>query len=327
MSVFITGATGYIGERLTLHLARQGHAVRALVRNPKKAAAIEHPNVTLIAGDLTDLDSLQVGMEGCEQVYHLAGYIEVWHRDKDMFHRINVQGTRSVLEAATTAGVKRLLFTSTAGTLGHSKGVPVSEATGDAAVVTTPYERTKAEAEEVVRTWESDMHRVIVNPSRVYGPGQLSRSNIATKLIYDYSRGKWRFYPGSGHQAGNYAFVDDVVRGHVLAMERGAHGERYVLGGENHSYRSFFETTAEVIGKRYRLYGMPLAVMMAFARMQMALTTFGRAPLITPGFVKKYNYDWALDVSKAQRELGYEITPLKRGVEITLAWLEESLKP
>lgn len=326
MKVFITGATGFIGERLARHLAEQGVEVRALARNPEKARMIEHENVTIIQGDLTDIESLRMGMAGCEQVYHLAGFIDIWHKDKSTFHRINVEGTRNVLQAASDARVEKLVFTSTAGTLGHSQDQPVSEATGDSSRATTSYETTKAQAEELVRSWESDLERVIVNPTRVYGPGQLNSSNIATKLIDWYSRGKWRFVPGTGRQTGNYAFIEDVIRGHILAMERGRHGERYILGGENVSYRQFFEVVAEVTGKRYPLVGMPLPVMQAFARLQMAMTVFGRPPAITPGFVRKYNYDWHLDISKAQQELGYKITPLRTGVGITLDWLTTSRK-
>jgi farnesol dehydrogenase len=326
MRVFITGATGFIGERLTQHLAESGVQVNALVRNPAKAAGIANTNVVPIRGELSDTESLRRAMEGCEQVYHLAGFLDVWHRDRSIYNRINVEGTRNILKAASDAGVKKLVFTSTAGTMGHSKRGVVNEDTGDISLVTTPYERTKAEAEELVRTWNSHMESVIVNPSRVYGPGQLGRSNIATQLIDWYSRGKWRFVPGTGGQVGNYAFVEDVVRGHLLAMEKGRHGERYILGGENRSYRDFFATIAEVTGRRYRLIGIPLVVMTAFARLQLALAALGKPPSITPGFVRKYNYHWNLDVGKAQRDLGYEITPLKSGIEITLTWLNELQK-
>jgi farnesol dehydrogenase len=154
----------------------------------------------------------------------------------------------------------------------------------------------------------------------------MSVSNIATKLIDWYSRGKWRFLPGRGHQVGNYVFVDDVVRGHLLAMDKGQPGQRYILGGENHSYRDYFGTVAEITDQRYRLYGVPLWVMMIFAKVQVALSVFGRTPAITPGFVRKYNYHWSVDTGKAVRELGYEITPLKRGVEITLEWLKNRSK-
>jgi len=315
MKVFITGATGFIGERLTQHLAGQGVRVNALVRNPDKSRNISRHEVTMISGDIGDIESLRKGMADCDSVYHLAGMTQPWHRDKTIYSRINVEGTRNVLQAASDQSVRKLVFTSTAGVFGP--------ADGDNRNALTEYDRTKAQAEELVRSWDKgNVERVIVNPTRVYGPGQLSVSNTVTKLINRYRLGKWRFVPGDGTQLGNYVLIDDVVRGHVLAMERGRHGERYILGGENRSYRELFDTVAELTGKRYKLFGVPLWMMMAVARMQLMLTAVGRTPAITPAFARRYHHDWNFNSDKAQRELGYTLTPLKQGVGITLEWLE-----
>jgi len=165
---------------------------------------------------------------------------------------------------------------------------------------------------------------VIVNPTRVYGPGPLNVSNSVTKLIKQYTEGKWKFIPGDGMSTGNYVFVDDVINGHILAMERGLAGERYLLGGEDATYHELFDTIASIGGKRHKLYKMPLGVLLTFGKIQLFLAeTFGRQPLITPGWVRKYLYKWSVSSAKAEKELGYRITPLNEGVRKTVDWLNK----
>jgi nucleoside-diphosphate-sugar epimerase len=322
--VFITGATGFIGERLAQTLAEQGHTVHALFRDPAKAKGLEHPLIQPLKGDLSDRESLRRALEGCTQVYHLAALASVWHPNPDAFDLINVQGTQTLLEEARAQGVQRLVITSTAGVLGASEGRETVDESRQYPLdaLDTAYERSKARSEQMIREFAAGgLHAVVVNPSRVYGPGLLSTSNSVTKMILGYQKGTWRFIPGDGSSVGNYVFVDDVVQGHLLAMERGRAGERYILGGENASFNEFFEQLAELTGQRRRMLRIPLSAMMAVAKTQQWMADrFQRAPLITPPFVRKYSRNWYLSTRKAEEELGYEPTPLRQGLERTLGW-------
>jgi len=324
-NIFISGATGYIGSRLSAKLAGQGRQVIALVRNWEKLKHIQHPNISGIAGALADIDLLQRAMEGCREVYHVAALAGVWRPDPRAFYKINVEGSLNVLEAARRAGVRRVVLTSTAGVMGATPdGSPVHETTNVNPDLTTAYERSKLEAEQKTLDY-ADRHGlelVIVNPSRVYGPGQWSESNGVTKMIRGYAAGNWRFIPGDGHSIGNYVFIEDVLNGHLLAMEKGRPGERYILGGENSSYNDFFALLAELTGRRHAMIRLPLGAMLAFAHAQQLLAdAFGRRPMITPPFVRKFVRHWPLSSEKAQRELGYSVTGLEEGVRETLAWL------
>lgn len=322
--VFITGATGFIGSRLALALANQGQSVRALFRNPSKAGGLQHPNIELVKGDLADRESLRRALEGCTQAYHLAALASVWHPNPDAFEEINIQGTNSLLEEAMQQGLSRIVVTSTAGVLGASDGhTPVTEASAyPLEALDTAYERSKAISEKHIRAFAArGLETVIVNPSRVYGPGLLSDSNAVTKMILGYRAGTWRFIPGNGNSVGNYVYIDDVVQGHIQAMQHGRSGERYILGGENASFNQFFGQLAELTGKRRRMLHIPLPAMMAVAKTQQWMADrFGRAPLITPPFVRKYTRNWYLSTARAEAELNYQPTSLATGLARTLAW-------
>lgn len=322
--IFITGATGFIGRKLALKLANEGHQVVALIRSRSKAQALTHDNISLVEGDLFNLEALETGMASCDEVFHLAAFASVWAKG-DTFQKVNINGTLNILDSAKKTGVRKVVVTSTAGVIGPAVDGPVHEETPRKVDFFTDYESTKYESELKIKEYAANgQHVVIVNPTRVYGPGPLNVSNSVTKLVKQYIAGKWKFMPGDGLSTGNYVFVDDVINGHILAMERGRSGERYLLGGEDATYHELFDTIAEVGGKKYKLYKMPLGAMLTFGKIQLFLAeNFGRQPMITPGWVRKYLYKWSVSSAKAQEELGYEITPLKTGIENTVEWLRQ----
>ena len=323
--IFITGATGFIGRKLAHKLAGEGHEVVALIRSKAKAAALQHDKISLVEGDLFSLEALEKGMAGCREVYHLAAFASVWAQG-DAFRRVNIDGTFNILDAAKKTGVEKVVVTSTAGVMGPAvEDRPVNEDTPRRVGFFTEYESTKYESELKIKECVANgQHVVMVNPTRVYGPGPLNVSNSVTKLVKQYIAGKWKFIPGDGLSTGNYVFVDDVIRGHILAMDKGRPGERYLLGGEDATYFELFGTIAELSGKQYKLYKMPLGVMLAFAKLQLFLAEkFGRQPMITPGWVRKYLYKWSVSSAKAEKELGYQITSLHSGIQQTLDWLKK----
>jgi nucleoside-diphosphate-sugar epimerase len=326
MNILITGATGFIGTRLTLKLAEEGHVVHALYRSEEKARAIVHPNVSLFKGDITDYYSIENAVRSCEVIFHMAAYARVWAKDAATFNRINVQGTVNVLDAAQKEGVRKIVFTSTAGVLGPSNGERVTEDTQRQIDYFNEYEITKALAEEKVLEYiRKGLEIVIVNPTRVYGPGIISGSNGVTKMIKLYSEGKFRWIPGNGESIGNYVYVDDVVEGHILALEEGRSGERYILGGYNVSFNGFFELLAKVSGRKLRMMKLSLPFMLGIAYLfRLRTKALGIPPLITSAWVKRYLYNWDISSAKALEELNYQITPLDEGFQKTLHWLKSN---
>lgn len=323
--IFITGSTGFIGRKLTMKLADEGHEVVALIRSKSKAKDLQHERVSFVEGDLFAHEALENGMKGCDEVYHLAAFASVWAKD-DTFKTVNIDGTLNVLSAAKKEGVGKVVVTSTAGVIGPAIDGPVNEDTPRQVDFFTDYESTKYESELKIKECVANgQHVVIVNPTRVYGPGPLNVSNSVTKLVKQYIEGKWKFIPGDGLSTGNYVYVDDVINGHILAMKNGRAGERYLLGGDDATYFELFDTIAEIGGKKYKLYKMPLGVLLAFGKIQLFMAEkFGRQPMITPGWVRKYLYKWSVSSAKAQSELGYEVTSLKQGIQNTVDWLKEN---
>ncbi|MHA7099208.1 farnesol dehydrogenase [Roseivirga pacifica] len=321
--IFITGSTGFIGRKLAMKLAQEDNRVVALIRSKQKAKDLQHDNISFVEGDLFSTDAIAEGMEGCDEVYHLAAFASVWAKD-DTFHRVNILGTENILDIAQKQGVGKCVVTSTAGVIGPAIDGPVNEDTPRQVDFFTDYESTKYESElKIKERVRNGQHVVIVNPTRVYGPGPLNVSNSVTKLVKQYIEGKWKFMPGDGMSTGNYVFVDDVINGHILAMANGRAGERYLLGGEDATYHELFDTIAVIGGQKHKLYKMPLGVMLTFGKLQLFMAErFGRQPMITPGWVRKYLYKWSVSSAKAETELGYKITSLNDGIQQTVNWLK-----
>lgn len=326
MRVFVSGATGFIGIQLVKRLIEQGHEVHALYRSESKADLIRLPGVRLFKGDILDRESLDLAMETCKEAYHVAAFAGVWARDRGMVFRLNVDGALNVIDSAGRKGVRRVVLTSTAGILGPSEKEAVHEASPGPASFFTDYEASKYQLEQkLLGRTEGNPEVVIVNPTRVYGQGLLSESNGVSRMIKQYVKGKWRFIPGNGKSSGNYVHVEDVVSGHLLAMQKGKAGERYLLGGENISYLQLFNLVREVSGIRRRLFKVPLWIMLTAAILMVGISKLsGRTPLIVPNLVRKFNRNWIVSSEKAIRDLGYQPRGAKTGIEQTVKWILNS---
>ena len=326
MKVFVSGATGFIGIQLVKRLVSQGNTVHALYRSESKAELIRIPGVVLFPGDILDTPSLERALEGCETGYHTAAFASVWTRDPALVFKLNVDGALNVIEAARKAGTRRLVLTSTAGILGPSETDPVDESSPVPPSFFTLYEASKSQLEaKLLGNAGSVPEVVIVNPTRVYGPGYLSESNGVTRMIKQYLEGRWRLLPGNGRSSGNYVHVEDVVSGHLLAMQKGKAGERYVLGGENINYLQLFQFVRQFSGVRTKLYKVPLWLMLFTAHAMKALARLtGRPPLIVPDLVRKFSHNWIVSSRKAMTELGYEARPAREGIKQTIQWIKNS---
>jgi nucleoside-diphosphate-sugar epimerase len=264
-------------------------------------------------------------MNGCTGAFHLAAYAKVWSKDPDLPHLVNVTGTRNIFDAAKQLNLQKVVFTSTGGTLNPSNGnIPVDEETPRTVDFFNAYESTKAKAEKLAQQYAGQgLHVVTVNPTRVYGPGTENQSAAMTMIIRKFHKGVWRIIPGSGKKCGNYVFIDDVVEGHLLAMEKGRAGQRYIIGGENATYDQFFETLKKVTGQNRIMVHIPYGLLNFVVWMQFVATrSVGKMPLITPRWIRKYLHHWACSNRKSKVELGYRITPLEKGIKKTIEWIE-----
>lgn len=324
MKIFVTGATGYIGQKLVARLLEEGHEIHALCRTIPQDDFFRNTQLKIFEGDLLNVEVMERAMMGCEHVYHTAAYARVWAKDPATYFEINVRGTVNILELALKHGIKKVVVTSSASIYGVSNGSPIHEDTVRMVDFFSEYESSKFLAEDQVQQYvRKGLHAVLVHPSRVYGPGIWTESNVVSQLIKLYLTGEWHIIPGTGKSIGCYCYIDDVVNGHLLAMEHGRSGERYILGGENTDFCTFFSTLKKLSKKSYLTIKVPTKLLLLYAWQEELLATwFGKTPMITRRWVKKYNYHLSLSSDKAIRELGYTITPFETGISRTLEWLK-----
>ncbi|MDP9081106.1 MAG: SDR family NAD(P)-dependent oxidoreductase [Bacteroidota bacterium] len=320
MKVLVTGATGFIGRTLCLELAEKGFRVMALCRNTAHPYLIAHKNITAVKGDILDKESLTKAMAGCRQVYHTAALAKMWCRDKNDYYNINVIGTRNVLELAGELSVNKVVYTSTCGVWGPTIKHPMNENDPRIDGFAIDYERTKYLAEIEAQSYsKKGLNIVTVNPSRVYGEGPITDSNSVGKMISGYLKGKWRIIPGKGTQISNYAYLDDVVKGHIAAMEQGISGNRYILGGEDISFNTFFRTLQNISGKTYGMVKLPQKFIEAYSRFESFKTTLtGIPPVFLPEFAARLRKDQKYSSQKAITQLNYSITPFEEGMAKTI---------
>jgi nucleoside-diphosphate-sugar epimerase len=323
MKIFITGGTGFIGRALIKTLLEQDHEVRALTRRPHKLNHIRHPAFVPIQGDLSDVSLLRRAMDDCRQVYHLAALARAWSRHADEFDRSNIEGTRNILEASLQAGVDRVVHTSTVMAIGPTDGFIADESTPIPLRHLSHYQRTKAMAlEQVARSAQKGLPVVTVSPSLVYGPGTSERHVSFNRLLHSFLTGKPVVIPGDGTQSLNCVYLEDVVKGHLLAMQRGRIGERYILGGENISLRELVKMINDISGTHRKLLHIPFWVAKFAGLLDEARARIiGGTPLLTWKSVEIYRHSWTYSSEKAVREIGYKPRTLQEGLEQTLRWL------
>lgn len=325
MKVFITGATGYIGHKIVHAAINRGYSVHALVRNPSSPQLAELNNVRYFKGDITDYASVALAIKGCDAVFHTAAITQLWHRDRSVFYRVNVGGTKNVLEAACVHGVKKFIYTSTCAVLGPSHRLPIIEEDPRITPFENDYEISKHCAEELVKEYSRrGLFAVIVAPTRVYGPGLWTKGNPVSKLIGNTIKRGIGFVPDAKHVVGNYVFIDDVVEGHFLALQKGLGGEKYILGGENRSYEEFFHSICKESPKKIRLVVVPKLLLKLAGKIAYGLSLLTQKHYdLTPKTVDRLYQDRALSCRKAIQQLGYKVTPLQSGLRQTIQFLKK----
>lgn len=326
MKILVTGATGYIGNQLALILARHDNEVHVLVRNTRSMNVPEHENIRVFAGDISDKPSIAAAMRGCKQVYHTAGKVGLWAKDPSVFYRVNVEGTRSVLDTALQTCVEKFVFTSTCGVIGPSLNEPMTEKDPRIIGFGTDYELSKKMGEDIVIQYAKEgMNAVIVSPVKVYGPGITANSITPNNIINRFLKKKITFIPSPGTHKACFAFIDDIVNGHLLAMEKGKRGEKYILGGINISYQAFFENICNLSfcnGRIIRLSKNTIKGLAVLQQLNYKIT--GKHPRFTISAVDQLFSDYTFCCEKAVRELGYSITPLEEALNKTIHFLKNN---
>jgi len=324
MKILITGATGYIGYNLAMEAARRNYTVHILVRDLRSSLLPVHPNIIKFKGDITDKISVVSAMTGCEKVMHAAAIAKLTTKNNDIFYSVNVEGTRNMLDAALALNVKKFVFTSSGAVIGPSGKYPMSENDPRIAAFENDYEISKHWAEELVKEYcRRGLFAIIVAAPRVYGPGPECNGNTMNALFKSILSMRLAFVPSCDHVVANYAFVADVVNGHFLAMEKGLGGEKYILGGENLSYRSFFHIIKQQIGKKIKLIRVPKFLIKLWSFFYMCVCLMIRKEThISPKIIDRLAQNRALSCDKAIRQLGYSITPFAEGIQKTIAHLK-----
>jgi nucleoside-diphosphate-sugar epimerase len=319
VKAFVTGGTGFIGERLVQRLRDRGDDVVALVRSPEKGAKLEQMGATLVEGDLSSSDAIRAGVEGCDAVFHVAAIYKVGipKSEHEAMYDANVRGTERVLDAAFQAGVGRIVYVSTINVFGNTHGEVVDESyerPGDDYL--SYYDETKYLSHQVAKERVAKgVPVVMVQPGGVYGPGDHSEVG---NVIDQTRSGKLKALPFAGLGL-NLVFVDDVADGILLAYDKGEVGESYVLGGEIVTMRDLVDKTAELAGRKPPKRDLPSGVIKLAAP---AGPMVGKIMGFPPNFRELISASdgvtyWAKD-DKARRELGYSPRDLATGLRQTL---------
>jgi len=320
----VTGATGFVGAAIARALLATGCAVRVLARSHSDRRNLAGLDIDIVEGSLEDAATLKGAVAGCRYLFHAAADYRLWVPDPAAMFRANVQGTRDLVLAALDAGVERIVYTSSVATLGIVEGGNADEATpsgiGD---MIGPYKQSKFAAEAAVNRLiaERGLPAVIVNPSTPIGPGDVKPTPTG-RLILEAAKGKMPGYVDTGL---NIVHVDDVAAGELLAAERGAIGERYILGGENMALAAILAEVARTIGRRPPMFKIPYAVVLPVAAgAEMMARMTGREPFTTLDGVRMSRKKMYFSSAKAIRELGYAPRPARQAIADAVAWFREN---
>lgn len=316
MKYCLTGATGFVGGRVARQLAAAGHAVTAVVRNPQKARDLAALGVTLAQGDVTDRESLRAPMAGADGVFHIAGWYKIGARDKRAGEAINIQGTQNVLEVMQALGIPKGVYTSTLAVNSDTGGRRVDETFHFAgARHLSEYDRTKAVAHEIAEAFIArGLPLVIVQPGLVYGPGDTS--GVRTTLI-QYLRRRLPMIPQQTAFA--WGHVDDIARGHLLAMDKGRAGQNYFVCGPTHTLVEALEIAQAITGIPAPMAAPP-GLFKALAAAMSVVEKVAPVPdmYTAEGLRVIAGVTYIGDNRKARRELGWEPRPLHEGLKETL---------
>jgi dihydroflavonol-4-reductase len=317
----ITGATGLVGSAVARKLVDEGISVRALVRRDSPRAHLMELGLEFVEGDMRDARSVRAAMAGIRNVFHVAADYRLWARDPNEIFAANLDGTRIIMQEAKSAGVERIVYTSSVATIAlRDDGNPADESIGlKVEDGVGAYKRSKIAAERLVEAMVADgkLPAVIVNPSTPIGPRDVKPTPTG-RIIVEAARGRM---PGFLDTGLNLVHVDDVADGHLAALKRGAIGERYILGGENVLLADMLADIAALVGRRPPRLRVPRAAALSFAyAAEAAARLTGRAPFTTLDGVRMAEHRMFFTAAKAERELGFRARPYRTALADAVAW-------
>ncbi len=325
MTVFVTGATGFVGAAVARALAVRGATLRLLARPGGDRRNLAGFAAEIVEGDLRDVPSFAAHLQGCTALYHVAADYRLWARRPREMYEVNVEGSRALIRAAHAAGVPRMVYTSSVAVLGINRdGTPADEATSVSLDdMVGHYKRSKYLAEQAVRevVAKEGAQVVIVNPSTPVGPGDV-RPTPTGRIIVEAMRGRMPAYVETGL---NVVHVDDVAQGHLLAFDKGVVGERYVLGGEDLTLGTILQMVAERTGKPAPRVKLPHAVVYPVAVISEILAQVtGREPFATRDAVRMARKHMYFSSDRARHYLGYAARPAADAVRDAVAWFRDN---
>ena len=323
MKLFLTGATGFVGSHVARLAAEQGAKLRLLTRKSSNLANIP-AGAELVQGDLREPAAFASALEGCDALIHVAADYRLWVPDPADMYRANVDGTRELLRLGRAAGVPRVVYTSSVATMGFKtdgtvvdEDTPVSEAD-----MIGHYKRSKWLAEQVaMEAARAGQHVILLNPTTPIG-SQDSKPTPTGRIVVDFLNKNFPAYVDTGL---NLVDVEEIARMHLLALERGTPGERYILGGENLTLKQILDKLGEITGLPSPTMKVPHAVAMAFAFFDETITgkLRGKEPRATVEAVRMGRKMMFAASAKAERELGWRVLPVDDALRAACRWFVE----
>lgn len=317
-TIFVTGGTGFVGANLVRLLLQEGYRVRALVRPNSVLDNLQGLDVELVTGHLNDPD-LAEAMRGCRYLFHVAAHYSLWQADRDQLYQFNVLGTRNVLAASRKAGIERTVYTSSVAAIGVKPGgiadetyqSPVEKLIGD-------YKQSKYWAEqEAVKAAEAGQDVVIVNPSTPIGPWDIKPTPTGD-IVLRFLRRQMPVYLNTGL---NFVHVGDVAQGHLLALQKGRMGDRYILGHQNLTLKELLDLLAQLTGLPAPRHTIPAWIPFCTAWVdEKVLAQFGKTPSVPMDGVRMAGQLMYYDAAKAVRELNLPQTSILTALRDSVEW-------
>jgi dihydroflavonol-4-reductase len=322
--VLVTGASGFVGSAVARKLAERGHRVRVLMRKTSPTTNLAGLDAEPALGDMMDAASMRRAMKGARYFFHVAADYRLWARDPDEIVRNNRDGTRNVMEAALAEGVEKIVYTSSVATLKPIAGQSVGEdSRHDEKTAIGAYKRSKVVAERLVETMiaERALPATIVSPSTPIGPRDVKPTPTG-RILVEAATGRMPAYVDTGL---NLVHVDDVADGHLLALDKGRIGERYILGGQDATLAQMLAVIAELSNRKPPRINLPRGPLypLAYAAEAFASLT-GKEPFVTVDALNMSKYHMFFSSAKAERELGYTARPYREALHDALGWFRQA---
>ncbi|CAN5649223.1 NAD-dependent epimerase/dehydratase family protein [soil metagenome] len=321
MRVFITGATGFVGSHVARVYADAGAQMRLLTRTTSRLDALTGLDVDTVVGDLCEPQKLRSAMTGCDALVHVAADYRLWVRDPKSMYAANVDGTRELLKLAREVGIPKVVYTSSVATMGFkTDGTIVNEDTPvSLADMIGHYKRSKFLGEqEAIQAARAGQHVMILNPTTPIGPND-AKPTPTGRIVVDFLNKNFPAYVDTGL---NLVDVDEVARMHLVALDRGTPGERYILGGENLTLKQILDRMSAITGLPSPTMKVPHAVAMAFAFFDENFTgkLLGKEPRATVEAVRMGKKMMFASSLKAERELGFKVLPVYHALRSAIEW-------